>query len=122
MVNIFTREITDDLTSLVKEIDKKVGENKDQRMAAFVVLLSDDPDADEKKLQELADKHKIKNVPLTIFDGLAGPPRYKIAKDAAVTVMQWRGLSVKANAAFAKEKLDKKGIAKVLKDTEKILN
>ena len=46
MVNIFTRKITDDLTSLVKRIDETVEKNKKRKMAAFVVLLSDDPDAD----------------------------------------------------------------------------
>ncbi len=122
MVSIFTRSITDDLTSLVKNIDKQVAKNKDQRMAAFVVLLSDDPDADEKKLQDLAAKHGIKHVPLTIFDGTAGPPRYKIAKDAEVTVMMWKRTRVQANHAFAKGKLTAKDVKAVAKDTSKILN
>ncbi|GAB4150857.1 MAG: hypothetical protein Tsb009_25930 [Planctomycetaceae bacterium] len=122
VVSIFTRTIDDNLASLVKKIDAKVAENKDQRMAAFVVLLTDDPDADEAKLKALAKKHGIKNVPLTLFDGVAGPPRYKIAKDAEVTVMMWKRISVKANHAFAKGKLDKKGIDAVVKSTAKILN
>lgn len=122
MVAIFTRSITDDLTGLVKDIDKQVADNKSKRMAAFVVLLSDDPDADEKKLQDLAEKHKIKNVPLTIYDGTAGPPRYKVAKDAEVTVMMWQRTRVKANHAFAKGKLDADGVKAVAKDTSKILN
>ena len=122
MVSIFTREITDNLASLVKQIDKKVGQNKDKQMAAFVVLLTDDPDAAEPKLQALAAKYKIKNVPLTIFDGIAGPPKYKIAKDADVTVMMWRGQSVRVNHAFAEGKLAKKSIKKILADTSKILN
>lgn len=122
MVSIFAREITDELTSLVKQIDKAVGKNEKQKMAAFVVFLSDDPDATEPKLKALAEKHGIKNVPLTIFDGTAGPPRYKIAKDAAVTVMMWRGFKVSSNHAFAKGKLDKSGIKKVVASTSKILN
>ena len=77
---IFAREITDDLASLVKRIDKQVAKNKDQKMASFLVLLTDDPDAVESKLKDLAIKHKIKNIPLTIFDGIAGPPKYKIAE------------------------------------------
>ena len=121
MVSIFARTIDDNLASLVKKIDAKVGENKDQRMAAFVVLLTDDPDATETKLKELAKKHSIKNVPLTLFDGVAGPPRYKIAKGADVTVMMWQRASVKSNHAFATGKLDKKGIDAVVKSTAKIL-
>ena len=122
MVSIFAREITDDLASLVKQIDKKVSENADSKMAAFVVLLSEDPDADESKLKALAAKHGIKNVPLTIFDGVAGPPRYKISEDADVTVLMWSGLKVKANFAFTNKQLEAKSITQVVSGTSKILN
>ena len=37
---IFAREITDDLTSLVKEINATVTANKDKKMAAFTVVLT----------------------------------------------------------------------------------
>ena len=39
MVAIFTRSITDDLTSLVKQIDEQVAKNEDKKMASFVILL-----------------------------------------------------------------------------------
>ena len=39
---VFTREINDEVASLVKEIDTTVGANKDKSMCAFVVLLTDD--------------------------------------------------------------------------------
>lgn len=122
MVTIFARELTDELTSLVKQLDKKVGENQDQKMAAFVVLLTDDPDADETKLKHLAIHHKIKNIPLTIFDGIPGPPKYKIAEDADLTVLMWRKHTVKVNHALTKGKLNKESIKKIVSDTDKILN
>ena len=121
MVNVFAREITDNLTSLVKQIDEKVVANADQKMAAFVVLLTDDPDAAEARLKELAEKQKIEKTPLTVYDGLAGPENYKIAEKADVTVMMWVGSEVKVNHVFEKGKLDKKAVTKVVKDTEKIL-
>ena len=121
MVNVFAREITDNLTSLVKQIDEKVVANADQKMAAFVVLLTDDPDAAEPRLKELAEKHKIENTPLTVYDGVAGPENYKIAEKADVTVMMWVGGEVKVNHVFEKGKLDKKAVASIVRDTEKIL-
>ncbi len=121
MVSIFAREITDDLTSLVKQVDTLVAKNKDKNMAAFVVLLSDDPDAAEPKLKEFAKKHKIKNTPLTVFDGVAGPRNYKIAKDADVTVLMWSRQKVKVNHAFRKGILNKVSIKKIVADTAKIL-
>ena len=90
-------------------------------MAGFVVYLTDDRDAAEKELKAFAKKHNIKNVPLTVFDGTAGPPSYKIAKDADVTVMMWKGTKVEVNHAFGKGKLNKKAAKAVASDTSKIL-
>lgn len=121
MVAIFTRSITDDLTSLVKQIDEQVAKNEEKKMASFVILLSNDADGDEAKLKALAEKAGIKHVPLTIFDGVAGPPNYKIAEDAEVTVVHWLGRKAVVNHAFAKGKLDKDGVKKVVESTAKIL-
>ena len=121
MVTIFTRSITDNLTSLVRLIDKQLEENEDKKLASFVVLLSNDPDADEAKLKELAEKQGIKNIPLTIYDGIAGPPNYNIAEDADLTVLQWKDLKVVVNHAFAKGELKVDGVTKVVESTAKIL-
>ncbi len=121
MVCIFTRSITDDLTSLVKQIDAKVAENKDKKLRAFVVLLTEDADAASKQLAELAEKHGIKGTPLTVYDGKAGPDACKISKEADVTVLLWSKRIVRANHAFAEGKLDKDGAKKVVDDVSKIL-
>src|SRR5262249_34917322 len=54
VVAVFTRDLNDNVRELVKNIDGKVGQNKDKKMAAFVVVLSDDPDAVEPKIVSLA--------------------------------------------------------------------
>jgi hypothetical protein len=127
VVTIFTRSITDDLASLVKQIDEQVAKNTDKKLASFVVLLSNDPDADEAKLKELATKAGIKtgkeaNVPLTIFDGVAGPPGYKLSEDAEVTVLHWKGQKTVVNHAYAKGKLDKAAVKEIVESTAKILD
>ena len=121
MVNVFARNLTDSLASLAKQIDAKIGENAEKKMSGFLVLLSEDPDADEGKLVAFAEQHGIKNLPLTLFDGVAGPPNYKLAKEAEVTVTMWTKKKVKANHAFAKGGLDAAAIKKVVADTSKIL-
>lgn len=120
-MSIFAREVTDNLASLVKKIDETVGKNGDKQMAAFVVLLSEDPDAAAPQLESLAKKQGIKNVPLTIFDGEAGPGNYKIAKEADVTVLLWSKQQVKANHAFKAGELNDKAIETVVSDTGLIL-
>ncbi len=118
---IFTREINAEVAALVKEIDAKVGENKEKKMCAFVVLLTDDADAGAKQLKKLAEDKKITNVPLTVFDGTAGPESYKISKDAGVTVLMWKESRVKVNHAFAPGKLTEEAAKKVAAETKKIL-
>ena len=119
MVNVFAREVTDELASLVKQLDTVVENNKGA--GGFVVLLSQDPDADEAKLKALAKEQGIKNLPLTIYDGATGPPNYKISKDADVTVHAWVRTKVTANKAFAKDGLNKETIAATVNAIDKAL-
>lgn len=117
---VFTRTLSDDLASLVKEVDSIVAKNESKKASAFVVLLSKNPDADEAKVAEFAKKHGIKT-PLTVFDGEAGPEGYNIAKEAEVTVNLWNKQKVEANHAYAKGGLNKEGVAKIVADAEKML-
>ena len=118
---VFTREVTEEVAKLVKEIDTAVGENKDKNMCAFVVLLTDDADKGAKELEKLAKDQKISNTPLTVFDGEAGPEAYKISKDAAVSVMMWNKSRVAVNHAFESAKLSDEEVKKVADETSKIL-
>ena len=118
---VFTREITPEVANLIANIDKQVGENKDKNMAAFVVLLTDDTDAGAKKLTKLKEEKGIKNTPLTVFDGNAGPEKYKISKDAAVTVLMWTKGKFQVSHAFAAPKLSDEQVKTVAADTSKIL-
>jgi hypothetical protein len=122
VVTVFTRELNDNVKDLVTKIDEKVGANKDKKMAAFVVVLTEDPDAAEPKIAALAKDAKIKSTPLTIMEGLTGPESYKLSKDAEVTVMMWVEGKVKVNESFAKGKLDKKAVETLVDDTKKILD
>ena len=118
---VFTREITPEVTALVKQIDDEVGKNQDKKMCGFVVLLTDDADAGSKQLSKLAEEQKIKNVPLTVYDGQAGPEKYKLAKDAGVTVMMWNKGRIEVSEAYAPGKLSADEAKKVAGQAEKIL-
>ena len=122
VVSIFAREMTPEVAKLVKEIDGVVGKNQDKKMAAFVVLMTEDPDTAESGLKKVATEQKIQHTPLTVFDGKAGPRGYKVAKDADVTIMMWNESKVAAAHGFKKDKFNKDAISKVVKATKKILN
>lgn len=81
-------------------------------MGSFVVLMTDD-DKMEESLKKLAEKEGLKKLVLTI-DNPNGPPKWKISKDADVTVVLYVKNTVKETFAFEKGKLDDKSIDKVI--------
>ena len=122
VVSVFTREVNDELATLVKQIDGVVGKNQKEKMAAFVVVLSDNPNSNTGPLKSLASKHGLKNTPLTIYDDAMGPPSYKISKSADFTVMMWVDGQLKVNEAFQKGQLSPQKVAQVVQKTGSILN
>lgn len=117
---MFSREINASFTGLVKELDKAVAAGKDSKLAAFVVFLTDSREKLEPKVAELAKSEKIANVPLTIVEGVAGPEKYKIAKDAEVTVILYSKNEAKANFSYEKGKLDEKATKEIIAAIPKI--
>ncbi len=122
VVTIFTRDTNENVVALVKDIDAQVAKNSDKKMASFVVVLTNDADATEAKLAEIAKKEGIKHVPLTVIEGDAGPDGYGVKEDAETTVMMWVDGELKVNEAFGKGKLSKDAVKTVSAETKKILN
>jgi len=116
---IFAREVNDPLTSLVKKIDESTAQHSDCKMGSFVVFCSDEEGLD-KKLKELSDKEQLKKIILSI-DNPSGPPAYKVAKDADVTVVLYVKQNVKANYTFKKGELKPADIDKIVGEVKQIL-
>jgi len=115
---IFAREVSDNLTSLVKKLDKAAADTKGMG-TPFVVFCSDDENL-EAKLKELAKKEKLTKVVLTIDPKKAGPYD-NFDKDADVAVMLYVSRKVKVNHTFKKGELKDKDVDAVIKDLDKIL-
>lgn len=115
---IFAREVSDNLTSLVKKIDEATEKNRDCRMGSFVVFCSDEEGL-KKKLEDLAKKESLKRTVLTI-DNPAGPEGYEVAKDADVTVVLYVGQTVKVNRAYKKGELTEREVNRILSELPKI--
>src|ERR1700694_4340372 len=98
---IFARDISDPLTSLVKKIDEATGQHQDAHMGSFIVFCSDNDDL-EKPLKKFGAKEDLKNLIVTRWDDTTGPTKYRVAKEAAVTVVLYEQGTVQANFAFAK--------------------
>ena len=118
MVCVFARKTSEPLTSLVKQIDQKIGENG--KLKSFVVITTKQKDSTAEELRKLAKDASIKKVPLTMFGEPGGPPDYELAKDADVTVLMWKEHRVKVNHAYKGELTDK-DVRAVVTDISKVL-
>ena len=96
MAAVFAREMTPALTSLVKKLEQATVDHKDAKVAAWVVVLTDD-DKVEGKLKELADK------------------------DADVTVLLYEKKTVKKNHVFEKGKFTEKDADKIAAEVKEVL-
>jgi len=117
---IFAREISDNLTSLVKKIDEATAKNSTNRMGSFVVFLNDE-EGFTKKLKEVAKKEGLKECVLSVVDNKAGPPGYNIAKDADVTVVLYNRRTVQSNHAFRRGELTSQAVDRIVAELPKIL-
>lgn len=117
MVCVFARKTSEPLTSLVKQIDTKIGENK--KLKGFVVLLGDDKNA-AANLRTLAKEASITRVPLTLHQDSDDVPDYEIAKQADVTVVMWVNHKVKVARGY-KGSLTEADIKAILADVSSAL-
>jgi hypothetical protein len=116
---IFAREVTPEVVSLVKQIDAATNSHQDVKMGSFVVFLNDSEGL-TTELKQIAEKEKITQTILSV-DSPTGPPIYKVAKDAEVTVVLYTHHTVRANHTFRKGEIDEKSIAAIVADIAKIL-
>ena len=118
MVCVFARKTSEPLASLVKQIDKKIGENS--ALKSFVVIVPKKGDKPANDLKKLAKDASIKHVPLTIGESPDGPPDYELAKNADITVLMWNGGTVKVNHAY-KGVMTDKDVRAIVADIPKVL-
>ncbi len=120
VVCIFARRITAPLTSMLTQLDARIAHGNDS-LKALVVFLTDDPKATATKLEALAAQCALQHVPLTLVSNPYGPQDYRIAADAEVTILMWKGPSVRANRAFATGRMTEADAKDVLLDLPKVL-
>jgi hypothetical protein len=117
VVCIFARQTSEPLTSLVKKIDEQIAQNPE--LKSFVVVLTDDADRTAEELEAMAKDGGIKHAPLTVVESPSGPPAYKIAEDADVTVMMWKNGEVRSSRGF-KGALTDQDIAAIVADAAEL--
>jgi hypothetical protein len=122
VVAVFAHEVDEELVALIKELNALVAKNEKKEMASFVNLLGEDQEALAKEAKKLAKEAKADNVAVVVpEEHKNGPEHLKLNEKADVTVLIYKEGVIEKNHAFAKDELKKEIIAKVLKDTDVIL-
>ncbi len=116
---VFAREATPEVAKLLKQLDEATVKNAKAEMGSYAVFCND-KDGLDKALTKLATEQKLTKLVLSI-DNPAGHEKYKISKDAEVTVLLYTNHEVKANHSFAKGALNDAAITKVVADVSKIV-
>jgi hypothetical protein len=116
VVCVFARKTSEPLTSLVKQIDEKLG--KDAELKSFVVVLTQADDAADS-LRKMAKSAEIKHVPLTLHQDPGEVPSYEIAKEADFTILMWKKGKVKVNHAYNGDLTDKQ-VTTIVADIAKL--
>lgn len=118
MVCVFARKTSEPLASLVKQIDRKIGDNR--KLKSFVVISGGEPDKLKDELRKFARDNQIEHVPLTMYGEPDGPAQYELSRKADVTVTMWNNHLVKVSRGFKGELTDK-DIEAVKADISKLL-
>ncbi len=112
VVMIFARSADEKLAKLLKELDEELEEHADDKLTGFVNMIGSDAESLKKASADFVATHGIKRLAFVVpEDTQNGPPDFKIAPDADLTVVCYKNGTVKANHAFAKgglsdEKID----------------
>jgi hypothetical protein len=120
-VIVFARNLSDPLGKLVGKLDKALSDHKKAELRAWVTFLSDDQPKLDPKVVKWGKKHAIRGVPLGVFEEVGGPPAYRLARDADVTILFFVKRKIVANFAFRAGELNDERAAEVLKALPRIV-
>ena len=115
---IFARSLSGPLAKLVVKLDAEVPKRKDAGFKVWLTQLAAQADLDA--LAKWSKTSALKNAPVGAFEDVDGPPAYKLAADADVTVLLFVKKKVVANFAFRVDELTDELIGGVVKELPKL--
>ncbi|MFM7290564.1 MAG: hypothetical protein ACKO6B_04955 [Planctomycetia bacterium] len=106
VVMVFARTADDKLAKLLKKLDEEIEEHASAKLTGFVNMLGGDAESLKKDAAESVKLHGIERIAFVVPEESAnGPADYKIAPDADLTIVCFKGGKVQANHAMAKGQL-----------------
>jgi hypothetical protein len=120
IVIVFARTLSEPLGKLVQQIDRALPQYKGVELRGWVTFLHEDQASLDAKVVAWAQKYAVRNVPIAVFEDVGGPPSYRLALEADVTILLSVRQRVAANFAFRAGELNDAAIAEVLKALPRI--
>ena len=133
-VLIFARRMDAPTARLLRDLRDAVRENASRKLFGWMVFLADADSGEdvgdratgegamERSAFEFARKNAATTLPLTVLDDPQGPPGYRIAPDAVVTVLFFRNGKVLANRAYRDREWNESAAAGALRDLRPLLS
>jgi hypothetical protein len=117
-VVVFARSLTDPLAKLAAKCDDAIAAREKDGLKSWLTVLGEKT-VTQDNLAKWAKKTGLKAMPVGVFDDPVGPPSYRLAEDADVTVLLFVDRKVIANFAFRAGELDDKAIEKAAEEIGK---
>lgn len=106
VVMVFARTADEKLGKLLKKLDEEIEEHASAKLTGFVNMLGTEPESLKKDAAEFVKLHGLERIAFVVpEDSANGPADYKLAPDADLTVVCFKGGKVTANHALAKGQL-----------------
>jgi hypothetical protein len=99
-VIVFARQLGEPLGKLVRRVEQAGLANKSADLRAWVTFLGNDQAALDRKVVEWSRQHGLATVPSGVFEDVQGPPAYRLATDADITVLLCQKQKVVARFAL----------------------
>ena len=123
VVMVFARSADEKLAKLLKKIEEEVAEHESDKLSSFVNMIGTDAESLKKTAAEFVAKNELKRIAFVVpEDAKNGPPDFKIAPDADITIICYKGGMVQANHAFAAGQLTDDKIDAVVKASCKLVD
>jgi hypothetical protein len=119
---VFARTLSDPLGKLAEQLEKAVTDHQKAELRSWITFLSDDQLNLDPKLVQWSRKHALRSVPLGVFEDVGGPPSYRLAREADLTVLLFVKQKVVANFAFRTGELNDAKIAEILKAVPRLVS
>lgn len=109
---VFARSLSEPLAKLVAKCDDAVAAKEKEGLKTWLTVLGEKSVALDE-LSKWAKKTGLKSMPTGVFDDPLGPPSYKLAEDADITVLLFVDKKVTVNWAFRTGELDEAALKKI---------